>query len=218
MHNTWPGGLNLPPVGLTAPAPTPEKLGKDGEVAPPKKGTALPVGPDWFAESILHGRPYKLQAIVTEGNPILGSANTAKVREAYKKLEFYVYTGLFMEEAAYFADVILPVCSGLEMEGVYMRRDDRAIRWQHAAAARVGESKTDIEIWIDLAGAMAKHDKTRAPGYWTDNLRAEWKDYGKLWAEFVAHTAGHGRHDPGAHGEAGRAAALAVPDGNEPRR
>lgn len=174
MHNTWPGGLNLPEM----------------KAATPKKDEALPVGPDWFPESILNERPYKLRAIVTEGNPILGSANTAKVREAYKALEFYVYTGLFMEEAAYYADVILPVCSGFEMEGVYMRRDDRAIRWQSAAAPRVGESKTDIEIWIDLAAAMARNDAQNPPEYWTDNMRAEWKDYGTLWAEFVDNTPG----------------------------
>ena len=41
------------------------------------------------------------------------------------------------------------------MDGVYMRRDDRAIRWQTAAVPRVGESKPDWEIWIDLAGALA---------------------------------------------------------------
>lgn len=176
MHNTWPGGLNLPPV--------------TGET--PKKDGGLPVGPDWFAESILHSRPYQLKAIVTEGNPIIGSANSKKVQEAFKKLEFYVFTGLFMEEAAYYADVILPVASGFEMDGVYMRRDDRSIRWQHAAVPRVGESKTDIEIWIDLGAAMAKLDKKNKPEYWTDNLRAEWKDYGKLWAEFVARTPGVG--------------------------
>jgi len=176
MHNTWPGGLNLTPV--------------QGET--PKKDVALPAGPDWFAESILHGRPYPLRAIVTEGNPILGCANTTKVREAFKKLEFYVFTGLFMEEAAYFADVILPVCSGFEMDGVYMRRDDRAIRWQSAAVPRVGQSKTDIEIWIDLAAAMAQRDKQHPPEYWTGNLRPEWKNYGNLWATFVEHTAGMG--------------------------
>jgi anaerobic selenocysteine-containing dehydrogenase len=112
MHNTWPGGLNLPALKSKGP----------------EKTEALPVGPDYFAESILSGRPYHLRAVVTEGNPILGCANTRKVQEAFRKLEFYVFTGLFMEEAAYYADVILPVCSGLEMETVYMRRDDRSIR------------------------------------------------------------------------------------------
>jgi anaerobic selenocysteine-containing dehydrogenase len=39
---------------------------------------------------------------------------------------------------------------------------------------------------------MARYDKANAPGYWTGNLRAEWKDFGKLWAAFVAHTPGMG--------------------------
>jgi anaerobic selenocysteine-containing dehydrogenase len=176
MHNTWPGGLNLPPV----------------RHAVPERDVALPVGPDWFAESILNARPYRLRALVTEGNPIIGSANTDRVREALKQLEFYVFTGLFTEEAALYADVILPVCSGLEMDGVYMRRDDRAIRWQHAASPRVGESRTDIEIWIDLAARMAKLDRKNPSDYWTANLRPEWRDYGRLWSEFVAHTPGMG--------------------------
>jgi anaerobic selenocysteine-containing dehydrogenase len=176
MHNTWPGDLHLPPIQAKTPA----------------KGEALPVGPDWFAESILNGRPYALKAIVTQGNPIIGCANTAKVKEAFRKLDFYVYTGLFMEEAAYYADIILPVCSGLEMETVYMRRDDRAIRWQKQAVPRVGESKPDWEIWIDLAHALAKRDKKNPPAYWTDPFPPAWKDYRKLWATFVSLTPGMG--------------------------
>jgi anaerobic selenocysteine-containing dehydrogenase len=174
MHNTWPGGLELPPV----------------EGAPPKVGVALPVGPDWFAESILEKRPYPLRAIVTEGNPILGSANSTRVREAFQKLDFYVYTGLFMEEPSYFADVILPACSGLEMETVYMRRDDRAIRWQKQAVPRVGESKPDWEIWINLAHALAKVDRKNPADYWTKNFPTEWTDYRKLWSTFLKHTPG----------------------------
>ncbi|MBV9121880.1 MAG: molybdopterin-dependent oxidoreductase [Planctomycetes bacterium] len=176
MHNTWPGGLNLPPL-----------QGKT-----PTRGKELPVGPDYFAESILTGKPYRLRAIVTQGNPILGCANTRKVREAFQKLEFYVYTGLFLEEAAYYADVILPVCSGLEMETVYMRRDDRAIRWQKQAVPRVGKSRPDWEIWIDLAHAMARLDSKNPPAYWTEAFPVAWKDYRKLWAVFVENTPGMG--------------------------
>ncbi len=176
MHNTWPGGLNLPPIVGTTP----------------KKDVSLPVGPDYFAESILTGKPYALKAIVTQGNPILGCANSTRVKEAFRKLEFYVYTGLFMEEAAYYADIILPACSGFEMETVYMRRDDRAIRWQKQAVPRVGESRPDWEMWIDLGRAMARHDTKNPPGYWTDNLRSEWNDYRKLWDVFVANTPGMG--------------------------
>jgi anaerobic selenocysteine-containing dehydrogenase len=176
MHNTWPGDLKLPEM--------------QGE--PPKRGPALPVGPDYFATSILSGVPYQLKAVVTQGNPILGCANTTKVKQAFRKLDFYVYTGLFMEEAAYYADIILPVCSGFEIEGVYMRRDDRAIRWQKQVVPRVGESKPDWEIWIGLAQAMARLDQHNAATYWTENLPNEWNDYKKLWDIFVKHTPGMG--------------------------
>ncbi|WP_432840178.1 molybdopterin-containing oxidoreductase family protein [Dactylosporangium sp. CA-092794] len=176
MHNTWPGGLDLPAL----------------RVATPPVGTALPVGPDAFADAILTGKPYRLRALVTEGNPLVSSANTGKVRQAYAALEFYVYTGLFMEEAAYYADVILPVVSGLEFEGVYMRRDDRAIRWQDAALPPLGQSRTDPQIWIDLAHAIAARD-TRNPGrYWTDAFPLAWRDYKTLWDTFVANTPGMG--------------------------
>src|SRR5262249_29892199 len=171
-HNTWPGGLNLPSIKGKTPA----------------KDVALPVGPDYFADSILSGKPYTLKAVVTEGNPILACANTNKVKEAFRKLEFYVYTGLFLEEAAYYADVILPACSGFEMETVYMRRDDRAIRWQKQVVPRVGESKPDWEMWIDLAQTLARRDTKNASSYWTDNLRPEWTDYRALWDVFVENT------------------------------
>jgi formate dehydrogenase (coenzyme F420) alpha subunit len=176
MHNTWPGDLRLPAL----------------KVKRPERSPALPVGPDYFAESILTGKPYPLKAVVTCGNPLLGSANTKKVRAAFTKLDFYAYTGLFMEEAAYYADVILPATSGLEMETVYMRRDDRAVRWQKQAVARVGESKTDFEIWIDLAHALAKHDTKNPPAYWADAFPVAWRDYKNLWAEFLRNTPGMG--------------------------
>jgi formate dehydrogenase (coenzyme F420) alpha subunit len=177
MHNTWPGGLNLPAVVGTTPA----------------KKTALPVGPDWFATSILDSKPYRLRAIFMEGNPIVDSANSARVKQAYEQLEFLVYPGLFMEEPAYYADYILPVPSVLEIDTIYMRRDDRAIRWCNKAVPRVGDSRTDIEIWIDLAKKMAAIDRKNPPDYWTANLREEWKDYRHLWDDvFAKNTPGVG--------------------------
>ncbi|GAA4436122.1 molybdopterin-dependent oxidoreductase [Bremerella cremea] len=175
MHNTWPGGLNLPKLESATPKIT---------------EMAMPVGPDWFAESILNARPYRMKALIAMGNPLLSSANSTKVAEAFQELEFFVYTGLFMEESAWYADIILPVPSGLEVAGVYMRRDDRAIRWQEAAAPRRGGCKPDWEIWIDLAHALARNDSQQPATYWTDAFPVDWKDYGNLWTTFVRHTPG----------------------------
>ncbi|MCC5660854.1 molybdopterin-dependent oxidoreductase [Nostoc sp. XA010] len=143
-------------------------------------------------DAIISGEPYQLKAIVTQGNPLLACSDTIKVQQAYRQLEFYVYTGLFMEESAYYADIILPVTSGFEMETVYMRRDDRAIRWQEQVVSPVGESKPDWHIWIDLAHATAKLDKRNPPEYWRDNFPDSWKDYRQLWATFLTNTPGMG--------------------------
>ncbi|WP_199850538.1 molybdopterin-containing oxidoreductase family protein [Streptomyces sp. CMB-StM0423] len=176
MHNTWPGDLHLPPLTVDVP----------------QRREALPVGPDYFAESILTGVPYRLRAVITQGNPLVSSANTTKVKKAFEQLDFFVYTGLFMEEAAYYADIILPVCSGLEMEGVYMRRDDRAIRWQEQVVDRLGESRPDWEIWIGLAQALAELDNDRPGAEWREAFPERWTDYKHLWDNFIAHTPGTG--------------------------
>ncbi|QDU59243.1 Formate dehydrogenase H [Planctomycetes bacterium Pan216] len=172
MHNTWPGHLALPPI--------------DGEK--PETGPALPVGPDRIADAILTGEPYPVKMLLTAGNPLLSSSNTGKVAQAMEQLDFYVYTGLFLEEAANYADVVLPVPSGLEMETVYMRRDDRAIRWQERCAEPVGQSRPEWEIWIDLAHVLARNDSPKRAEQWRANFPAKWKDYKTLWSEFVART------------------------------
>ncbi|WP_033346017.1 molybdopterin-containing oxidoreductase family protein [Catenuloplanes japonicus] len=172
MHNTWPGDLHLPALTVDVP----------------DRDVALPVGPDHFADAILTGTPYKLRAVITEGNPLVSSANNTKVRKAYEQLEFYVYTGLFMEEAAWYADIILPIATGLEINGVYMRRDDRAIRWQEQVVPGPGDARPDWHMWIDLAHALGRLDRRHKPGYWTDAFPKRWKDYEQLWAEFVRHT------------------------------
>ena len=43
------------------------------------------------------------------GNRLLSSANTAKVREAFRKLDCFVYTGLFPEEIRYLARGVEPI-------------------------------------------------------------------------------------------------------------
>ena len=115
-----------------------------------------------------------------EGNPIVDSANSRRVKQACEQLEFFVYPGVFMEEPAYYADYILPVPSVLERDTIYMRRDDRGIRWCNQAVPPLGESRPDIHIWIDLAKKMAALDRTHPAAYWTDNLPYEGKDYRTL--------------------------------------
>ncbi|SDY83656.1 Anaerobic selenocysteine-containing dehydrogenase [Amycolatopsis xylanica] len=172
MHHTWPGDLRLPPLTVAVP-PTPP---------------ALPPGP----EPVLTGRPYRLRALVTQGNPLQTVTESTRVRQALREVEFSVHIGLVMDEIAYHADLILPSCGELEFEGVYRHRDDRAVRWHHQTLPRAGLSRPDWEIWIGLARALGDVDAVRGPAYWHDAFPLAWLDYPTLWAEFVAHTPGMG--------------------------
>ncbi|MFZ5895479.1 MAG: molybdopterin-containing oxidoreductase family protein [Myxococcota bacterium] len=177
MHNTWPGDLRLPPISGS----------------PPARSVALPVGPDQFANAILDGSPYPLRAVMAEGNLLVDAAETNRVKQAFEQLELFVYPGLFMEEPAWYADYILPVPSVFEQDCIYMRRDDRAIRFCNKVVEPRGEARPDIHIWLDLAQKMSELDTKNPPEYWTGNLRQEWKDYRLLWDEvFVPNTPGVG--------------------------
>src|SRR5262249_10257753 len=57
-------------------------------------------------------------------------------------------------------------------------------------APRVGLSKPDWEIYIELAHALAKVDTKNGAQYWAGNFPLAWKDYGTLWAEFLKNTSG----------------------------
>ena len=57
---------------------------------------------------------------------------------------------------------------------------------------RVGESKPDWEIWIDMAHALGARDRKLGAAYWQNAFPVAWKDYRNLWATFLANTPGMG--------------------------
>ena len=132
---------------------------------------------------------------LAQGQALIARQLAGEISDLTKEAQHEAVRGVVssvkhLEKAYTGADVVLPVTSGLEMDGVYMRRDDRAIRWQDAAVPRVGESKPDWEIWIELAHTLAKLDAKNKPAYWAEAFPPEWKDYRKLWSTFVALTPG----------------------------
>ena len=102
MHNTWPGDLKLPPI-VSAAAHASNVAAKpavpalpetehpevvDQRTVTPKKGIAMPVGPDWFAEAILDAKPYPLKAVIMEGNPAPGFVEREKGQRSVPQAGF----------------------------------------------------------------------------------------------------------------------------------
>jgi anaerobic selenocysteine-containing dehydrogenase len=70
-------------------------------------------------EVLLTGKPYPIKAlIVSGGNPAASWPDSAKLREAFGRLDLMVVMDLFMTDTAKMADIVLPACSSLEMTGL----------------------------------------------------------------------------------------------------
>lgn len=72
-------------------------------------------------ESILTGEPYPIKAwLIHRFNPVIAIQDSNRVVEALKKVDFVMTCDLYMTDAAYYSDVVLPECTYLERtEQVY---------------------------------------------------------------------------------------------------
>src|SRR5204862_852514 len=69
--------------------------------------------------AILEEKPYPVRAMVGFGaNILLAHADGRRGREALRALDFYAHADLFMNPTAELADVVLPVASAFEREGL----------------------------------------------------------------------------------------------------
>ncbi|MFC1703793.1 formate dehydrogenase subunit alpha [Candidatus Omnitrophota bacterium] len=83
-------------------------------------------------------------------NPILSEANAAHVKDALKKVKFFVAQDLFMSETAEFADVILPAVSFAEKDGTYTNTERRVQRVRKAIEP-IGNAEPDWWITCQIA-------------------------------------------------------------------
>jgi len=122
-------------------------------------------------EAIIKGEPYKVRALfIMGGNPALSIANSERAVEALKEVEFIAVADLFISKTAELADIVLPVASWLEYDGL---ADSAQATYGHLRirqkVATVGEAKSDTWIMIELAKRMG------LKGFW--NSEEEYLDY-----------------------------------------
>jgi len=107
--------------------------------------------------AVVDAQPYRVRGLVGFGtNLLLSHADAARGAEALRQLEFHVQTDLYMTPTAAFADIVLPVASAWEREGLRIGfgLDQDAcelVQFRPAAVAPRGEARSDIEIVFDLA-------------------------------------------------------------------
>jgi len=105
-------------------------------------------------DQIFTGTPYPIKAawIQATNSFVCGSADPRRIYDSFKKLDFVALVDLFMTPtAAAFADIVLPVSTYAERDGVGVAGGNvSSIGVTNQAIEPVGECKSDMEINLEL--------------------------------------------------------------------
>jgi anaerobic selenocysteine-containing dehydrogenase len=178
-----PGGNVL----FTAPPAAPvagDDLPTAQHMAPALGRAERPLGPArWnyvgtpdLYRAILEGTPYPVRALIGFGaNMLLAHADGRYGRKALEALDFYAHVDLFMNPTAALADVVLPVASAFEREGLKLgfeisQEAHSLIQLRPAVVPPPGEARPDTEIIFDLAGRLGL-----AGQFWNGDIDAAYR-------------------------------------------
>jgi anaerobic selenocysteine-containing dehydrogenase len=178
-----PGGNVLLPAPSAAPISGPE-LASARRMASAVGLAERPLGPARWGylttrdlyRAIREEKPYPVRTVIGFGaNMLLAHADGRRGREALKALEFYAHADLFMNPTAELADVVLPVASAFEREGLKIGFEISAdaqslIQLRPAVVPPPGEARSDTEIIFDLATRLGLAEQ-----FWNGDIDAAYR-------------------------------------------
>lgn len=144
-----------------------------------------------MTKSILEGDPYHIRAAyIQASNPLSSWSDILETYKAFKKLDFLAVSDMFMTPTAALADVVFPVASYLEYDGVVMAPMGKLAQVQRRVA-QIGECRSDHEIIIGLAKKLGLGECfwDNSAGFWDAILEpagltfAEFKKIGRFTAD-----------------------------------
>ena len=164
------GSAERPGGNVVRPAPPTNPITSFDQLADSQRAKALgiadrPIGPPsqgWVTAhdlytAILDERPYAVRALFGFGaNSLVSQADTARGREALIELDFHVHCNPYMNPTAELADIVLPVNTPWEREGLRLGFEVDAaaqelVQLRQPMVPPVGQSRSDLQIVFDLA-------------------------------------------------------------------
>jgi anaerobic selenocysteine-containing dehydrogenase len=116
------------------------------------------VTPQSVVKAILEEDPYAVRAMfVQASNPLSCWPNLQKTYRAFERLDFLAVSDLFMTPTAAMADIVFPVASYLEFDGVQVPAAGTFAQMQRKVA-QIGECRSDHEIINGLAIKLGLDD------------------------------------------------------------
>lgn len=117
-----------------------------------------------FGEAVLNEDPLKVNVLWSmTGSPMTQWPNTNMVKAALEKIPFVVTVDQYLTSTGLYSDLVLP-CTGIfETEGVLANARSHWIQLYEKAVEGPGESKSDFEIFAELAGRFGFGDAFNVP-------------------------------------------------------
>jgi anaerobic selenocysteine-containing dehydrogenase len=110
-----------------------------------------------FYRAVLESDPYPVRGLIGFGsNMLLAQGDPVGGRAALASLDFYAHADLFMTPTAALADIVLPVASCFEREGLKVGFEiseaaQSLVQLRQAVVRPRGEARPDTDIIFDLA-------------------------------------------------------------------
>ncbi len=129
-----------------------------------------------FYTAALEGRPYRARGLVSFGsNLLMAQGDSARGWDALKALDFHVHLDQFMSPTAEQADVVLPVTSAFETEGLKIgfevsQEAQSLVQLRQPLVSPVGEARSDIDVIFDLATRLGL-----GPHFFDGDVDAGWE-------------------------------------------
>ncbi len=110
--------------------------------------------PHTIVTALKRANPYQIRgAFIQAANLLLSWSNSLDTYAALKELDFMVVTDMFMTPTAELADIVLPVCTFLEMDSVSESPVAPYVGVTRKVA-QIGESRSDYQIYQGMAKRM----------------------------------------------------------------
>lgn len=161
-------------IELMPPARRAKAIGREKRPIGPARAGWI-TGRDLY-DAILTGKPYPVRGLVGFGaNLVVSHADGARAAEAFKRLDFYLHADLFMTPTAAFADIVLPVSTAWEREGLragfeISQEAESLVQFRRATIEPRGEARSDTSIVFDLAMRLGLGD-----AFWNGDVEAGYR-------------------------------------------
>jgi len=159
------GGLNL----LNAsPFAAPEAFGIDAHDA----GVLSRLG------ALLTGETGRVGSLILEGDPCARLPGGSAAIRGLAEIPFIASLAAYRNATTQHADVVFPMASWLESDGLLANGNGRSLQWHNRIVPPPGECRSPIEFWTDLSQAAG----VAAGLPWYGTPRETWDRSAANWA------------------------------------